>query len=239
MSAPDAAFIVIADRTGSTGAVTDPGRTRAMDFTDGIRQLVTEQAAQGETVFTLVEFMKVGRNAELNRVLWFAPGEEAVATLKHWSIMPCGNTPLLDAVGAVMTQAGEHLAALPADQRPKRVYFVIATDGEENSSREYTKPQVGQMIEHQREVYKWEVVFVGAGFDAFAEAGGIGVAAGSTMTTDAGSSVAMAAAYAGTSSAIARSRVGGQSVSYTSQERKAAMGESSPAKGAFDGGEEK
>ena len=208
---------ILADRTGSTGTVTDPGRTRAMDFTDGIKSLIADHtAAPGRTTFSLVEFMHSG-SMKLARLLWFDQG----SSLETWSIKPYGNTPLLDAIGTVITDTGTHLEAMPEDQRPERVYFVIATDGEENSSREYTLEQVKTMIAHQRDAYQWEFVFIGAGIDAFAEAGGMGIGAQGTLRTNAGSSVAMAAAYSSTSDAMLRSRASGRRVSYTDEERTA------------------
>ena len=60
-------------------------------------------------------------------------------------------------------------------QRPGLVCLVIVTDGEENSSREYTKAQIKDMIQHQQDVYKWQFTFLGANQDAFAEAGDLGI----------------------------------------------------------------
>jgi hypothetical protein len=58
---------------------------------------------------------------------------------------------------------------------PGLVVFVIVTDGQENSSKEYTKPQIKEMIEHQRNVYSWQFTFLGANQDAFAEAERLGI----------------------------------------------------------------
>lgn len=80
---------------------------------------------------------------------------------------------------------GEKLAAMPEDQRPGTVILLIATDGPENSSREYTKDQVTAMLAEQQEKYGWVVVYNGAGQDAFAEAGGLGIAAAAVMDFDA------------------------------------------------------
>jgi hypothetical protein len=53
--------------------------------------------------------------------------------------------------------------------------FVITTDGEENSSKEFTREQVKKMIAHQQDVYKWQFTFLAANPEAFAEAGGMGI----------------------------------------------------------------
>lgn len=209
---------ILADRTGSMKDIADPGsgRTKAELTTAGIHDLIRVQAAQpGRTTFSLVQFDTYGTD----RIAWFAPaGDPAIA---RWSIIPRSGTPLLDATGTLITQTGEHLAAMPEHERPGRVYFVTGTDGEENSSREYTKERLAAMIAVQRDTYGWEFVFIGADIDAFAEAGSIGVAAGSTLSTN---SVNIGAAYASTNSALNRSRAKGQSVSYTDDERRQASG---------------
>ena len=59
--------------------------------------------------------------------------------------------------------------------RPGLVAFVITTDGQENSSKEFTKAQIKAMVERQQFQYNWQFIFLGANQDAFAEAGGMGV----------------------------------------------------------------
>ena len=67
---------------------------------------------------------------------------------------------------------------MPEADRPGLVIFVIVTDGEENSSREFSKARVKKMIQRQQQKYNWHFTFLGADQDAFAEAGGMGIAAG-------------------------------------------------------------
>jgi hypothetical protein len=215
-------FAILADRSGSMGDKADPGsgKTKAELAVEGIRRLIAEQAAQpGRATFSLVQFDTNGTD----RVAWFVPGDDPV--LAAWVIVPRSGTNLLDAAGAQITETGEHLAALPEDQRPGRVYFVIGTDGEENSSVEYGGPdgkaRIAAKIAHQRDAYGWDFVFIGADFDAFAEAGGMGIAAGATLSS-AGANIGVA--YASTSDAISRSRASGQSVSYSDDERERAAG---------------
>ena len=61
--------------------------------------------------------------------------------------------------------------------RPGLVIFVVMTDGEENSSKEFTKDRIKEMIEHQQDEYDWHFTFLGANQDAFAEASGMGIRA--------------------------------------------------------------
>lgn len=55
--------------------------------------------------------------------------------------------------------------------------FVIITDGEENSSREYSAEKIKAQIERQKEKYGWEFVFLGANIDAIETAGRFGISA--------------------------------------------------------------
>ena len=209
---------ILADRTGSMGDLADPGsgKTKAELTTRGIHDLVRDQGAQpGKTTFSLTQFDTQGTD----RIASFAAAGDPL--IARWRIIPRSGTPLLDATGEEITATGEALAAMPEDARPDRVFFVIGTDGEENSSREYSKQQIAAMITCQREAYGWEFVFIGADIDAFAEAGGMGVPAGSTLPSSGG---LMTLAYASTSDAISRSRAGGQSVSYTDEERQRTSG---------------
>jgi hypothetical protein len=211
-------FTILADRTGSMGDNSDgpASPSKAEVTTKGIKALIADQAAlAGRTSFTLVDFDNWGTT----RVVEFASADDR--DIKNWEIMPRGGTPLLDAIGSEIVITGEALSKLPEDARPGRVYFVIGTDGEENSSKEYTKARVSALVKQQTEDYGWEFVFIGADIDAFDEAGSLGFSVNSTLGTSGGS---MGVAYASTSSAISRSRLTKDSVSYSAQERAAAGG---------------
>lgn len=210
---------ILADRTGSMGEAADGthgGVTKAELTTKGIHQFIREQAAQpGKVTFTLVQF----DTYSTDRVAVMAQADAPAIT--EWTIQPRGGTPLLDALGTEITMTGEDLAALPEDQRPGRVFFVTGTDGQENQSHEYTKPQVAEKVTRQREEWQWDFVFIGADIDAFAEAASMGITRAASLQSK---GAAMAAAYAGTSSAVTRSRVSRQPLSYTEAERKKAAG---------------
>lgn len=216
-------FSLICDRTGSMADPADPGAltTKAQVATKGVARFIRDQAAQpGRTTWSLTQFdtqfsKERGRYAPaIERVAWFSDTPPA------WACEPRNGTPLLDAVAITVRDTGEHLAGLAEDQRPERVYVIVATDGLENSSEEYRLDQVKLMVTEQREKYGWEFVFIGADIDAFAAGGGMGMAQGSTLHTNSAHQGAMAAAYAGTSSAVTRSRAGGQSVQFSKRERK-------------------
>jgi hypothetical protein len=118
---------------------------------------------------------------------------------------PSGCTALLDAVGGTITSIGKRLAAMPEPARPGKVILVIMTDGEENSSKRFSKPQVKAMIETQQTAYKWDIKFIGAGIDAFSEAGSIGISKAQTMCVD-HSSEGMGATFRGISKSYSVAR---------------------------------
>ncbi len=54
--------------------------------------------------------------------------------------------------------------------------FVIITDGEENSSREYSAEKIKAQVERQKTKYGWEFIFLGANIDSVQTAGRFGIA---------------------------------------------------------------
>ena len=73
-----------------------------------------------------------------------------------------GSTALLDAIGrTVNTFRGEVNQAM----------CIITTDGYENSSREFNRDQIRDMVENTG----WEFVFIGADIDSYGEASRIGI----------------------------------------------------------------
>jgi hypothetical protein len=93
----------------------------------------------------------------------------------------CG-TALLDAVGVAINEKGAELAALPEEQRPGKVMFVIITDGQENASRDFSYSKIKEMIEHQKSTYNWDFTFLGANIDTFNVASNLGIAGCKAMS---------------------------------------------------------
>jgi hypothetical protein len=106
------------------------------------------------------------------------PGE-----LRGYQIRPRGGTDLYGAVGSAVAAEGERLAAMPEAERPEDVTVLVASDGEHNTTREYTGPEVKAMLERQQEVYGWRVLYMGCGQEAFDEGGEMGTRGGLTVNT--------------------------------------------------------
>ena len=156
-------LVFILDRSGSMASLRS-------DVIDSINTVIKDQQAlPGEATFTLVVF-----NSEQEVVFDNTPLQD-VRLLDDSDFAPCGSTALCDAVCETVDRIGERLAATPEEERPEKVSVAIMTDGYENSSRKFSKTDVRQRIEHQKEVYNWEFLFLGANVDAFAEGASIGL----------------------------------------------------------------
>lgn len=87
-----------------------------------------------------------------------------------------GSTALLDALGLTIQKLVSVQKNTAEEYRAGKVMFVIITDGEENSSREFSADRVKKMIETEKK-YGWEFVFLGANIDAVETAGRFGISA--------------------------------------------------------------
>ncbi len=82
-------------------------------------------------------------------------------TEKEYSVR--GSTALLDAIGRTIITMQKEISG--------KVLFVITTDGYENSSVEFTKTQIRNLIKNSN----WEFLYLGADIDSYGEAAKIGI----------------------------------------------------------------
>lgn len=75
-----------------------------------------------------------------------------------------GSTALLDAIGKTINYLDE--------EKAKKVMFIITTDGLENSSINYTKDQIKELIQGHKE---WEFIYIGANIDSYSEGTSLGI----------------------------------------------------------------
>lgn len=92
---------------------------------------------------------------------------------------PEGATALYDAIGQTITDTLNYLAK--ADTKPKDVYLIIITDGEENSSRSYSGETIKKMIETQKAA-DWKFIFLAANQDAMFSGGSLGIEKGACLS---------------------------------------------------------
>ena len=93
-----------------------------------------------------------------------------------------GCTALLDAVGGAIHHIGNVHKYARKEDVPEKTLFIITTDGYENASRRYDYEKVRHMIQHEKEKYGWEFLFLGANIDAAAEAKRFGIDADRAVT---------------------------------------------------------
>jgi hypothetical protein len=161
---------IVLDRSGSMETVKS-------DTIGGFNAFLNEQkAVEGKATITLVQF------DDIYEEVYKAVNISEAKPLDDQTFVPRGWTALLDAIGRTIIDIGKRLASMKEDERPANVIFVILTDGLENSSREFNSQQISEMIKHQRDVYKWEFVFLGANQDAIVTAGNMGITQANALT---------------------------------------------------------
>lgn len=195
---------VVVDRSGSMSGY-------EQDMIGGLNSLFEEQSKQEGAC--LVDYS------------WFDVEYETLFEDKYAGqasarLQPRGATALLDAIGRAVTEFGEKLAALDEDARPEHVILVVVTDGYENSSTEWTRDQVKELLERQQNEWNWTVLFLGANMDAVAEGATFGTKSGNSLTYAQGNeNIAFAAA----SAAVSQTRTTGTFRGYSDSDRDAAV----------------
>lgn len=212
MTNPDyTAVVLVVDRSGSMASI-------AANVQETLEEFVNEQLSQpGRLTIDTVFF-----DSEIdNRASFVDPSKEKL----DLELKPRGMTALYDAVGLKVTSFGEALSKMKEEERPGKVIFVIATDGHENSSKEFTQQRIAELIKVQREVYSWDFTFIGANQDAVLTAEGLNIPKGSAITF---------AATAGGTESVLRSMSGyvaasrsGLAAEYSNEDRQAALGDES------------
>lgn len=156
-------LVFILDRSGSMAGLED-------DTIGGFNALIAKQKREeGDAFVSTILFDNLSETIH-DRV---RVQEVLPLTPKEYYVRGC--TALLDAVG----QAIQHIQTIHkyarAEDVPERTLFVIATDGMENASHNYTTEQIKAMIEEKKEKNGWEFLFLGANIDAVETAGRIGI----------------------------------------------------------------
>ncbi len=156
---------VILDKSGSMSA-------KVQDVIGGFNLYLDELAKEPAVVygFSLTLFDTV---VEMK---YKAVPLAKVAKLDDTTYRPSGNTALFDAIGNTVQ-------TVKTDGFDK-VITVIMTDGEENSSREWTLPAVRELIRSKEAAGNWTFIFLGANLDAFAQGTSLGVAMANSVRYD-------------------------------------------------------
>lgn len=149
------------DESGSMDAIKS-------DTIGGFNTYVQTLRESGNKIkFTLVKF----DTQEPYNVLFSNLPITEVPRLSTDNYKPRGSTPLVDSAYRAIKATEAHLSW--EDTKPN-VLVVIQTDGEENASHEHTTAQLKQLIE-EKQGMGWQFVFMGAGINAYAQAGSYGI----------------------------------------------------------------
>lgn len=158
-------LVFILDKSGSMGGLES-------DTIGGFNSMLAKQKAEpGECRITTVLF---NNNYEL---LHDRLDIQEASLLTERDYQVGGSTALLDAIGKTIYKIANVQRNIVDEHRAEKVLFVITTDGEENSSREYSYAKIKTQIERQKTKYGWEFIFLGANIDALEVAGQIGISA--------------------------------------------------------------
>ena len=145
-------LVMILDRSGSMSGLEE-------DTIGGYNSMLKAQKMlPGEVFVTTVLFN------HRSRILHDREDIRFVKPLTLRDYMVSGTTALYDAIGMTLDHMENHYKTRGKSE--DHVIVVITTDGMENSSREYHQAAIRSRIEHMKEHYGFEFIFLGANMDA-------------------------------------------------------------------------
>jgi Mg-chelatase subunit ChlD len=165
---------VVLDRSGSMNSIRD-------DIVGGVNSFLERQRVEpGGNTITLVQF---DTEDPFEVIYSFVPVATA-PSLSMETYQPRGGTPLLDATGRTIINLESWLGSQAESDRPEKLVVVVVTDGQENSSREFSLARVKQLIAEKQEKAGWQFVYLSADLDAVNDAINSGFARDSVMAFD-------------------------------------------------------
>ncbi|MFT7649266.1 MAG: ADP-ribosylglycohydrolase [Candidatus Poriferisodalaceae bacterium] len=154
---------VLLDRSGSMASIAD-------DTIGGFNHFLAEQRKlTGDCRISLIQF----DGHDPSDVVADAIPVAEIPDLTGETYQPRGNTPLLDACGSLIERLDRRIAADPNEYQ----LVAVITDGHENSSREFARDEIAQLIS-ERDDAGWTFIFLGANIDSFGEARSMGMQRG-------------------------------------------------------------
>jgi hypothetical protein len=161
------------DRSGSMQSIKS-------DIEGGFAAFVDEQRkTTGECRATLAQF---------DDVYELVYADRPIADVPPLDLQPRNMTALHDAMGRLITEAGQKLEAMKADERPGTVIVAIMTDGLENASKEWTGASIKALVTQQSNVFGWTFMYMGADQDAIEVGESLGIARDHAVTYSRGKS---------------------------------------------------
>jgi len=184
-------IIVITDRSGSMITI-------ANDVIGGYNTFIQEQQkVPGEARVTFTQFDTEYEVIYAGKILTSVP------ILDNNTFIPRGGTALLDAIGRTLNEQGQRISS---EDWADLVIVCIITDGEENSSREFSRERIKEMTAHAEKT-GWKFIYIGANQDSFQVAQGLGMNNAVTTNYVANAS-GTAEAYRGITQSVTNLRTG-------------------------------
>jgi uncharacterized protein YegL len=182
--------VFVLDISGSMDSISEVSKN---NFNEQLAKL-REESHDQETYVTLVMF---DHNTEV------VYKNKPIAEVPMLDVYPVrGMTALYDALGVTLANLERDVPQLMDSESEHAALVIVITDGQENSSTEFTHKQLKATIERLEETDNWTFTFLGANIDVEVEAGAkLSFAAANTMSFSATVS-GVAAASAHTTSGI-------------------------------------
>ncbi|MCX8473825.1 MAG: VWA domain-containing protein, partial [Sediminibacterium sp.] len=142
--------LIILDESGSMSSIktsTIQGFNELIQTIKGIEHKFPDQ----DHVVTFVSFNSLHEN-----LLHFVEPVSKLTPLDQNSYKPNSNTPLLDTMGNIITKLKNHLQ----HESDYNVLVTILTDGEENSSKEYSQASIKNLVEELQQK-NWTFTYIG------------------------------------------------------------------------------
>lgn len=192
---------IVADRSGSMSSVKS-------DAEGGINTFISKQKEQpGACTLYFVDF----DGQEPQRVVY--DGDLQFAG--YYTMDPRGNTPLFDALNTAIHETGRRLRALREEDRPAHVFFIYATDGYENASREANLTDLTALIKQQEDQWKWTFIPIVTGKDAWQQSQMfVGTQSVGNVTRSSRSAASYGQTYTVLAANVSAQRAGAQNVNY-------------------------
>jgi len=188
-------IVMLLDVTGSMGAIRENTIKAFNEYVNGLKK-----DSPKKTTFSLILFSSLCFDTPVDNVK-----VADIPELTKETYRPNGSTPLLDSVGKAVKQTENSL------KEKEDILLVVFTDGEENSSMEFSKSAVADLVKRKTDE-GWTFVFMGANMDAWNEGESMAVPKGNIQDWE---SQNVAIAFSSLSVGTKRHlyRTGGQSAS--------------------------
>jgi uncharacterized protein YegL len=171
---PKTYVVMILDESGSMYSCQGAARNHFNEQVQAIKD-----TSKGQTVrASMVKF-----NGNVNELYFNKPLKE-LNELGTRDYSPRGSTALYDAMGFTMIKMGKTLKDL--DKEHVSVLFVVVSDGEENSSKEFGgehgRERLQEMIDTRQKTDRWTFTYMGANQDITKVAKDLGIHRANTTT---------------------------------------------------------